>query len=154
MRLSDFRHKRQQHEDDCLVACCKMVLGYLGIEKSESWLWQRLRTGTVTPFPNIEKLAPELGLSIEVGEWLDLAALEPHIDSGLPVLVAVHADNRRHWPYVDNHAVVVIGFNEQSVFIHDPAQVEAPLEIDMDTFLLAWANRDYEYGVIRLAEDL
>lgn len=41
-----------------------------------------------------------------------------------------------------------------SVFIHDPAQVEAPLEIDMDTFLLAWANRDYEYAVIRLAEGL
>lgn len=31
---------------------------------------------------------------------------------------------------------------------------EAPLAVDLDTFLLAWANRYYAYAVIRLAEEL
>lgn len=154
MLLSDFKHRRQQHEDDCLVACCKMVLGYLGIEKSESWLWQRLRTGTVTPFTNVSILAAELGLSIAVERWGDLATLAPAIEAGLPVIIAVDADNPEDWPYVGHHAVIVVGFNDHVVFVHDPAQLTAPLEIGIKAFLLAWANRDYQYAIIRLAEEL
>lgn len=75
---------------------------------------------------------------------------DPYIESGLPVIVAVDADTADQWPYYRDHAVVVIGFNDEYVFVNDPAQAEAPLEIDIDTFLLAWANRDYQYAVIRL----
>lgn len=154
MLLNDFRHRPQQQEDDCLVACCRMVLSYLGIEKSESWLWSRLATGAVTPFPKVEKLAEELGLLITVKRWGDLTTFVPAIESGLPVLVAVNAEDPQNWPYVGNHAVIVVGFDNQSVFINDPAHVNAPLAIEINTFLLAWSYRDYEYAVIRLAEEL
>ena len=152
MLLDNFRHWQQQHEDDCLVACCKMVLDYLGITKSEAWLWHRLSSGDVTPFPTVAKLADELGLTVEVAYWGSLTTFGAYIESGLPILVAVNADDPKDWPYVSNHAVVVIGFDDQHVFVHDPAQPETPLEISIASFLLAWSNRDYEYAVIRLAQ--
>lgn len=66
----------------------------------------------------------------------------------------MNADIATEWPYYRDHAVVVVGFDDVHVFINDPAQVEAPLAVDIDTFLLAWANRNYEYAVMRLAEEL
>lgn len=75
----------------------------------------------------------------------------PYIESGLPVIVAVDADIIRYWPYSDNHAVVVIGFDEKNVYVNDPAQPETGLTVDMNTFQLAWSRRDYAYAVIRLA---
>jgi ABC-type bacteriocin/lantibiotic exporter with double-glycine peptidase domain len=150
--LSNIRNWRQQHEDDCLVASCKTVLDYLGIEKDKEWLWHRLLAGEVTPFPNIKNLAATLGVVVEVQTDGTLEMFESLIESGLPVIVAVDADSPRYWPYVRHHAVVVIGFDEQRVFVNDPAQPEEPLEVDVDTFLLAWLRRNYQYAVLRLQQ--
>lgn len=152
MLLNNIGHWRQRYEDDCLVACAKMVLAYLGIEKSENWLWQHLRSGLITPFSNLEKLAEVLGLRVELGAWRDDVTLfGPYLETGLPVLVAVDADVASEWPYDKHHAVVVIGFDDTHVYVHDPAQAETPFAIDAETFLLAWSRREYEYAVIRLA---
>ena len=70
------------------------------------------------------------------------------------MLIAVNAEDSQTWPYVGNHAVVVVGFDDQYVFVNDPAQMGAPLEIDTSTFLLAWSYRDYEYAIIRLAKEI
>jgi hypothetical protein len=132
-----------------------MVLDYLGLAKSEDWLWQRLSTGEVTPFPNVEILADELGLVVAFGYWRDdLTLFGPYIEVGLPVLVAVDADVAEEWPYFDNHAVVVVGFDDSYVYVHDPSQAETPFTVDAETFLLAWSRRDYEYAVLRLTEGL
>jgi hypothetical protein len=130
-----------------------MVLTYLGIEKTEAWLWRRLRSGDITPFSHVKKLAAELSLVVEVADWGSLATFGPYLEAGLPMIVAVDADLPSEWPYYRDHAVVVVGFDDDRVYVHDPAQAEAPLAIDMDTFMLAWTERDYEYAVIRLAED-
>ncbi|MEZ4865079.1 MAG: C39 family peptidase [Caldilineaceae bacterium] len=154
MLLSGIRNKQQQDEYGCLVVCCQMILGYLGIDKDEEWLWKQLRAGSITPFSKVQNLATDLGLVVERSSWQDdLRLFEPYIESGLPVIVAVDADHTAYWPYYRDHAVIVIGFDEAHVFVNDPAQAEAPLAVDIGTFLLAWANRDYEYAVIRLAED-
>jgi hypothetical protein len=131
-----------------------MVLDYLGIEKDEAWLWRRLTAEHVTPFPHLAKLAAALGIVVEVRTEGVLEQFGPHLESGLPVIVAVDADDPSYWPYVPHHAAVVVGFDEQRVFVNDPVHPEAPLELDRDTFLLAWSRRDFQYGVIRLAAEL
>jgi len=148
--LNNFTVWRQQHADDCLVACCKMVLAYLGIDKDENWLWRRLVSRNVTPFSSLTKLGEELGLQIEIAYDGDLTTFEPYIESGLPIIVAVDADIAKSWPYEQHHAIVVVGFTDHSIFVHDPAQSEMPLEIESGTFMLAWSRRDYEYAIIRL----
>ena len=151
MLLDGIQNWRQRREDDCLMACCKQVLTSLAIERSEAWLWRQLAAGDVTPFPNIANLADALGLVVEIHTDGTLERFEPYIESGLPVIVAVDADDPQDWPYVRHHAVVVIGFDDQHVFVNDPAQLETGLAVDLNTFMLAWSRRDYDYAVIRLA---
>jgi predicted double-glycine peptidase len=130
-----------------------MVLDYLGIEKDEAWLWRLLTAEHVTPFSHLARLAPALGLVVEVHTEGVLEQVGPLLESGLPLIVAVDADSPSYWPYVRHHAVVVVGFDEHHVFVNDPAHPEAPLAVDRDTFLLAWSRRDFQYSVIRLAAD-
>jgi len=49
-----------------------------------------------------------------------------------------------------DHAVVVVGLDEESVYAHDADFEQAPQVIDRDDFLLAWLERDDEYAVIGL----
>jgi ABC-type bacteriocin/lantibiotic exporter with double-glycine peptidase domain len=147
------RHWCQRDEGECLVACCKIVLDYLGIQKDEAWLWRRLAAGSVTPFPNLAKLSTALGVVVEIQTGESPETFAPYLESGLPVIAAVDADDPRYWPYTHHHAVVVVGFDAQQVFVHDPAQAEAPLAIDRDTFLLVWSRRDFQYAVIRLSAE-
>jgi len=151
--LNNIKHWQQQREDDCLIACCKMVLDYLGIDKETGWLWQQLAVDQVTPFPRIITLAAALGIVVDVSTGGALAQFAPILEAGLPIIVAVDADGPSYWPYVRHHAAVVVGFDEEYVFINDPAQTETPLAIDRGTFLLAWSRRDNQYAVIRLTED-
>lgn len=153
MLLSDPKYWPQRRDGECLVACCKMVLAYLGIEKSEDWLWRHLATDEVTPFPKIEALAPLLGVIIELHKDGVPENFAPYLESGLPVIAAIDADDVRYWPYTHNHAVVVVGFNEQIVFVYDPAQPETPLAVDIGAFMLVWSRRDFQYAVIRLAAE-
>lgn len=152
MLLNDIRLWRQQRDYDCLVACCKMVLDYLGIRKDEQWLRARLAIGDITPFPNIKRLTDELGMVSVIATWGEPTTFEPYIEAGLPLIVAVDTDNVNYWPYVANHAVVVIGFNDNSVFVHDPNQSGEPLEVEIGNFMLAWSRRDFQYAVIQLTE--
>jgi len=97
--LSGIEHWRQQHDYDCLVACCRMVLDYLGIDKSEEWLWAQLRADEITPFSNVKKLSNELGLVVEVASRGDLSTFASYVEAGLPILVAVDADLLSEWPH-------------------------------------------------------
>ncbi len=152
MLLNNIKFWQQRRDYDCLIACCRMVLDYLGINKDERWLRIRLVVGDVTPFPNIQRLADELGMVSIIASWGEPATFKPYIEAGLPIIVAVDTDNFAYWPYVANHAVVVVGFTDNVIFVHDPNHRESPLEIDLDTFMLAWSRRDFQYAVIQLAK--
>ncbi|MEZ4663222.1 MAG: C39 family peptidase [Caldilineaceae bacterium] len=152
MLIDNIRFLRQQRDYDCLIACCKMVLDYLGIHKNDRWLRRRLADGEVTPFPNIVRLTRALGLVTVTAKWGQPATFAPYIESGLPVIVAVDTDYADLWPYVPNHAVVIVGFDDDVVYVNDPQLDEPLFAVDIDTFMLAWSHRDYQYAVIQLAE--
>jgi ABC-type bacteriocin/lantibiotic exporter with double-glycine peptidase domain len=149
--LSNMAHRRQRREADCLVACVAMVLDYLGVRRDDAWLSNVLgATAIGAPFSSVEKLTDILGLGVDLGENGALALFASFIDTGLPVIVAVDTDDFARWPYFSNHAVVVIGFDDDQVYVHDPALDDAPQEVEIETFLWAWSRRDYEFAVIRL----
>lgn len=150
MLLDGIPNWQQRREDDCLVARCKQVLDHLGITRNEAWLWRQLASSGVTPFPNIANLANALGLVVEIHTDGILDRFEAYIESGLPVIVAVDADDPLDWPYVRHHAVVVIGFDDQHVFVNDPAQAETGREVALNTFMLAWSRRNYDCAIIGL----
>lgn len=152
MLLESIRNLPQQHDSDCLIACCQQVLRSLGIEKSDAWLRNLLvaQSGDVTPFSNVQKLEQALGIVVELHRDGTVADFVSTIESGLPLLEAVDTNDPLYWPYCGDHAVVVIGFDDEHVYVNDPAQSETGLAIGLLEFQLAWSFRDYQYAVIRL----
>lgn len=152
MLLLGIRHRRQS-QADCLVACAKMVLDYLGVMVEYDALADRLgNTNRGTPFPNIERLTT-LGLFVEVSKYGDSTTFERHIEWGLPVIVGVKTLNWQHWGNViTDHAVVVVGIDQvnNKIYIHDPFFANAPIEMSLVEFEGGWIERDQQYAIIGL----
>src|SRR5436309_1664707 len=108
MLLSNFAHRRQQHESDCLVACAQMTLNHLGIQLAYQRLARLLRVGpSFTPFTNLRYLAT-LGLSVTLQQQGDASIFAPNLEIGLPVIVRVKTIDWPHWgDEITEHAVVV-----------------------------------------------
>jgi ABC-type bacteriocin/lantibiotic exporter with double-glycine peptidase domain len=160
MLLSGLSHRRQEAEADCLVACVAMVLEYLAVPVQYPRLRRMLGTTEAgTPFHHVDRLR-EQGFFVERGQG-DTETLWSHLTTGLPVIVAVRTDDLPYWlnrtdipdeEKATDHAVVVVGLDEQRVYANDPDFEQAPQVIDLDEFLLAWVERDYEYVVIGLED--
>lgn len=65
-----------------------------------------------------------------------------------PCIVLVRTAELPHWTYVTDHALLVVGLNDQCIYVNDPAFPQAPQEISLANFELAWMAFDYRYAVI------
>ncbi|MFN8488181.1 MAG: cysteine peptidase family C39 domain-containing protein [Caldilineaceae bacterium] len=147
--------QRRQTQADCLATCTSMVLEYLGIAYEYNRLMRILgTTESGTPFTNLTRLASALNLSVAHGrDHEDLAIFEQNISIGLPVIVAVQTWPLPYWRQIDtDHAVLVVGFDEENIYLYDPYFAVAPQIVDFDSFLTAWSERDFEYAIIGLTE--
>jgi ABC-type bacteriocin/lantibiotic exporter with double-glycine peptidase domain len=153
MLLSNFAHRRQQRESDCLVACADMALNHLGIQFSYKRLAKLLRAGpSYTPFGNLRYLEP-LGLSVTLGQHGALSIFAPNIEVGLPVLVRVKTIGWPHWGQeITEHAVVVVGIDQSQgvIYINDPFFAEVPIQLSLLRFEIGWIEGDGYYAVIGL----
>lgn len=154
MLLSNFGHRRQQRESDCLVACADMVLHHLGLAIRYPRLARLLRASpSFTPFRNLRYLE-QLRLAVTLGNEGDLALFEHYLEIGLPVIVGVKTLTWPHWGgEVTRHAVVVVGMDQEHgvVYIHDPFFAESPIEMEVLPFEMGWEELDRCYAVIGLA---
>ena len=137
MLLSQFNHRQQRRESDCLVACAEMVLNHLGLSIEYTRLAKILRAGAeFTPFSHLRYLE-QLGLSITLNTEGDVSLFESYIAVGLPVIVAAKTLNWPHWGgIITEHAVVVVGIDQAHdvIYIHDPFFAEAPIEMELLRF--------------------
>ncbi|MBE7469330.1 MAG: hypothetical protein HS114_09375 [Anaerolineales bacterium] len=53
-----------------------------------------------------------------------------------------------YWTYSIDHAVVVVGFDENTIYLNDPAFETSPQAVSVTEFELAWMEFDYRYSVI------
>jgi ABC-type bacteriocin/lantibiotic exporter with double-glycine peptidase domain len=150
MRLSDFTHRQQRRESDCLVACTAMILAYLQVPAGYAQLAKLLRA---RPFGNIRYLET-LGLSVRLDYAGDFHLFERYIALGLPVLVNVRTLGWPHWQgEVTYHAVLVVGIDRARdvIYIHDPFFAEAPITLTRTQFMVGWGEQNRQYAVIGLA---
>lgn len=149
-RLLSIPHQRQQHRSDCLAACASMVLGALEDSPAIPYS-QLLKTLNIkafgAPSRNILRLATLDGVGV-VHRMTDVAGLRQYIEQGIPVIVFVRTTELPYWSVATDHAVVVVGFDEQAVFVHDPYFDEGPIAVSWGDFELAWLEHDYRYAVI------
>jgi ABC-type bacteriocin/lantibiotic exporter with double-glycine peptidase domain len=118
-----------------------MVLAFQGVALGEEELCDLLETQRAgTEVLNVLFLNQRLaGCRAEVASasFDDLARW---LQEGIPPIVFVTTGPLSYWQAECLHALVVVGIEEQSVLVHDPAFGTAPLTIPHDEFLAAWGE--------------
>jgi ABC-type bacteriocin/lantibiotic exporter with double-glycine peptidase domain len=119
-----------------------MLLAFYGQEYSERELRILFKTRPGgTSAANIMIRLPELefGATVFMTTYYEL---EQTIRSGTPCIVQLWTEYLLYWDESWMHDVVVVGFDEGSVLVNDPAFPDAPKEIQRDEFLAAWTAAD------------
>ncbi|MBI4532150.1 MAG: C39 family peptidase [Candidatus Latescibacteria bacterium] len=80
---------------------------------------------------------------------LERETLKRLLDQRLPVIVGVWTASLPYWHANRSHAVVVVGYDEQSVYLNDPKFPSAPQAVTWDEFLVAWEEFGRFGAIIR-----
>jgi ABC-type bacteriocin/lantibiotic exporter with double-glycine peptidase domain len=140
-------HQPQQSDGDCLAACAAMVLTHLGQKIDYPQLLQLLEIKPHgAPARNIRQLAA-LDLNVTYSQT-DLVGLEAMLQQGHPVIVFVRTGGLPHWMYATDHALLVVGYDEEHLYVNDPSHDEAPIAVSRGDFELAWLEKDYYYALV------
>lgn len=120
-------HRRQKHLGYCLPACAEMALNYLGFSRSQEVLAKKMNTtiNVGAPRSNIKNLASRR-ITVIYKEGT-LADIRSWLDQKLPVIVFVQTKELPVWRGQDfKHAVVVVGLDDQTIYLMDPALDSGP----------------------------
>ena len=141
-------HYKQSRGGSCLPAATRMILDFLGYPLSEAELAQRLGTKSFgTPAPNLRRLE-EIGFSVVYGSGA-LSNIKDYIQKGIPCLAFVQTGDLPYWGENTAHVIVIVGIDDDNIYINDPAFEIAPQSVPLDYFLLAWSEFDHRYAVIQ-----
>lgn len=148
MPLLPIEHRLQESEAGCLAACVQSVLSFYQIQQSQRQLNRILGLPSLgIPFSQITNVE-RIGVSVmlDMGEE---SAIQAQLDIGNPVIVPVLTNQLSYWGNEKTqHAITVIGYDERSVFINDPAFDTAPQTAGWLEFMLARDIYDYIYATI------
>jgi uncharacterized protein YvpB len=124
-----------------------MVLTHLGKKFDYPQLLQLLEIKPHgAPARNIRQLAT-LNLSVTYSQT-DLDSLEVVLQEGHPVIIFVRTGELPHWTYATDHALLLVGYDEEQVYVNDPGHDEAPIAVSHGNFELAWLEKDYYYALV------
>jgi hypothetical protein len=126
-----------------------MVLAYLGISRTQESLARMM--GVVIPVgvpsSRIKKLASlkitvtyQQGTLDDIHDWLN---------QDVPVIVFLLMSELPHWRGQElQHAVVIVGLDDQNVYLMDPALETGPTLVPVNDFMLAWDEMDNSYATL------
>jgi len=145
-------HRQQEHSYSCLAACARMLLAAHDIEKSEAELRRLLKTrASVGTHPVNLLWLEQFGLAVSWPCAASLDDLYTQIESNKPCIAFVWSSDLLYWEEVDEigylHAVIVVGFSETGVLVHDPALPDGPTEVPILDFLRAWKRSGHLVAV-------
>ncbi len=139
--LLSVSHFEQSRDGFCLPTCLRMVLAYRGQVISEATLARRLQTTPFgTPLSNARRLQSQR-INVNITS-LTVEQLQQHLLQNIPVIVRVWTEMLTYWNEDTSHVAVVVGLDEESVYLNDPAFTDAPQLVVWDSFLAAWAEFD------------
>jgi ABC-type bacteriocin/lantibiotic exporter with double-glycine peptidase domain len=126
-----------------------MVLSYLGRSESYEHLARLLGTRWFgTPSENILRLE-QLDVQVTLRE-LSLAEIEAALIFQQPVIAFVSTADLPYWSTASDHVVVIVGIDEQFVYVNDPFFAEAPQRVPRPSFELAQQRFDYRCALLAL----
>jgi ABC-type bacteriocin/lantibiotic exporter with double-glycine peptidase domain len=138
----------QREQGECLAACAAMLLRYIGLSVNYDQLLKllRVKTNVGAPASNIRYLEA-LGVTVvyKQGNW---AELQDQLMNNHPCMTPVQTGELSYWAEQSDHAVVVVGLDEEFIYLNDPAFPNAPIQLSRGEFDLAWLERDEAYAVV------
>ncbi|MBI3913049.1 MAG: C39 family peptidase [Chloroflexi bacterium] len=146
-------HLPQEHDFSCVAACARMVLAFYGKPISEAELRRILKTrpGIGTHPIHLRNLE-SLGVAATWPYPSTSAELQQLVDAGHPIIAFVWTGSLRDYTETEGidylHTVVVVGFSDPSVLVHDPRLTTGPIEIPRTVFADAWKYADHLIAVI------
>ena len=147
MPLLTISHHQQKRQAECLAACAAMVLSYYDRPPDYTHLIKLLRIGYAgAPFRNLYHLASlDLSIKIEQGQ---IETIREAIAQGTPLIAFVSTKELSYWTETTNHAVVIVGIDDDFIYLNDPNFAEAPQQVSIPEFDLAWLEMDEYYALI------
>jgi ABC-type bacteriocin/lantibiotic exporter with double-glycine peptidase domain len=128
---------RQPSEADCLPACVQMVLDYWGRPANWQDLIRQLDTDpdVGTPASRVLRLqSATLSVTYRPANETDLRSW---LAQRIPVIVLVDTSELPYWSRRTAHAVVLVGVEDLTAYVNDPAFETAPLPVLLGDLLLA-----------------
>lgn len=142
-------HIAQHETGECLAACAAMLLNYIGVSLDYKRLVRllRIRESAGTPFFNIRELTKQ-SISVTYKQGT-IEELYDHLVSGRPCIASVQTRELPYWNDISSHhAVVVVGMDQESIYLNDPELTFAPVKVSLGDFDLAWLEQDEFYAVL------
>jgi len=141
-------HFKQNKQYTCVPACVRMILDYLGFDLDEERISEILSTTPRgTKAINITRLQ-DIGVDV-VLRSASLFDLRNLLREKVPCIVFLWTGNLEYWDMVCWHAVVIVGLEEDAIYINDPFFSDAPKKVVIDSFLEAWSHYDFILAEIR-----
>ena len=140
-------HREQVSEAECVAVCVAMVLDYIGINASYERVMQILQTkewGTVVS--RIQALE-QLGVLV-IYKQGTFAELQTHLSNNHPPIAFVATRELPYWNGDEQHAVVVVGLDDNYIYLNDPAFPTPAIPVSRGDFDLAWLEWDELYAVL------
>jgi ABC-type bacteriocin/lantibiotic exporter with double-glycine peptidase domain len=149
--LLSVSHLQQQTESDCLPVCAQMVLVYLGFDVSYIQLLKLLGTKQFgTSFWNIKRLE-QLGATVTI-DHLASTEIGSNLALDLPVIACLNTADLSYWSQAVDHVVVVVGIDQEQVYVNDPSLSRGQHAVPRAEFELAQLQYDNLCAVIRSSE--
>lgn len=125
-----------------------MALAYFDILVTQNDLIAKLDATEIgAPFSRISRIE-DYGVKVELKRAANLLDLMNALDADSPGIVAV---NLLFLPYSYedfDHAVLVVGANEEDITLLDPATKDGTQIVSVDAFIAAWTERDCALAII------
>lgn len=147
----------QEAQNYCGPASVQMVLDWLGVWPLPTQTELAAELGTPVDGPTVIDTMPvpfqKRDLIVEEGQGLGISALKESIADDYPVIILMYLDDGS----IYGHYVVVVGYNEGGVFVHDPystslgsvnREVGANVFISDNLLATLWSYSPGQWGLI------
>jgi len=119
-----------------------MVLAFYGDLRRESDIATQLGTKPYgTPISAVSRITQDRRYVATTVSLTDML-LKSHLDRGNPIIARVWTAMLSGWTVTTSHVLVVIGYDDEGVFVNDPAFAQHPRFVAWDAFLASWAEFD------------
>jgi ABC-type bacteriocin/lantibiotic exporter with double-glycine peptidase domain len=146
--LLNVPHFKQEFNYSCIAASARMVLAHHGRIVTESDLRNLLETQpTGTRARNLESLAG-LGFDVHL-DSSSLTNLREALAAELAPIVFVDTGQLDYWEIDCAHVAVIVGIDDEAVYLNDPFFESAPQRTSLPQFLHAWALNSHLAAIIR-----